>query len=246
MPRYNSNWQLVGLLAFLLTGCSSSPQTQSGRANESLAWELASSSRPQADRDRDADRKPVQLMMFFGVERGMVAVDLMAGGGFMTEVLSVAVGPSGKVYAHNQTTNKALMERLADNRLPNVVRVEGGLSSIPPDSVDVLVTVMNLHDVYNSAGSQAVVQALKGMSAVLKPGGVFGVVDHVGLPDANNAQLHRMTQQQAIEVVTAAGFVLEAESDLLASSSDDHTKIVTDASLRGRTDQFILRFRKPE
>jgi predicted methyltransferase len=248
-----SKWPLVGLSALLIAACASGTQSGSQVEKSTSAWtsaaltpELASPSRPQADRDRDADRKPAQLMTFFGVARGMTAIDVMAGGGFMTEVLSVTVGPTGKVYAQNQTANAAIGERLANNRLPNVARLDGDLSTIIPSSIDVVITVMNLHDVYNSASSALVVQALKGLHDVLKPGGVFGVVDHVGAPGADNATLHRMTKQQAIDVAEAAGFILEAESDVLAHPGDDHTRRVDDPSIRGRTDQFTLRFRKPK
>ena len=85
---------------------------------------------------------------------------------------------------------------------------------------------------------------IKYVHDLLKPGAVFGVVDHVGVPGADNAKLHRMQKQQAIEVVTAAGFVLDAESNVLARSTDDHTKRVDDPSIRWRTDQFVLKFRK--
>jgi predicted methyltransferase len=202
-------------------------------------------SRPQADRDRDADRKPEQLMVFFGVEPGMTAADFLAGGGFMTEVLSVTVGPTGKVYSYDQGANKTRDERLADNRLPNVFRT-GGTVPIPPNSLDVGIIVMNLHDIFNSAGPQATQAVLKAGYDLYKPGGVFGVVDHVGVAGADNAKLHRMTKQQAIDVVQAVGFVFEGESNVLAHSNDDHTKMVTDPAVRGKTDQFVLKFRKPK
>jgi predicted methyltransferase len=234
---------LTGAAALLVAACAFGPQA-AGWTNMTLGSALADPSRPQADRDRDADRKPSQLMTFFGVERGMAAVDLMAGGGFMSEVLAVTVGPAGKVYAQNQAANAALGERLANDRLPNVARLDGDLSSIAPGSVDVVITVMNLHDVYNSAGRDLVVQALGSVHGVLKPDGVFGVVDHVGAPGADNVTLHRMTKQQAIDVATAAGFVLEAQSDVLAHPGDDLTRRVDDPAIRGKTDQFVLKFRK--
>jgi predicted methyltransferase len=185
-------------------------------------------------------------MTFFGVERGMTAADFLAGGGFMTEVLSVTVGPTGKVYSFDQVANTTLDKRMSDSRLPNVVRADGNQVSIPQNSLDVAVIVMNLHDIYNDAGPQATQGILKNGYGLFKPGAVLGVVDHVGVPGTDNAKLHRITKQQAIDVVTAAGFVLESESDVLAHPSDDHTKLVTDPSVRGKTDQFTLKFRKPK
>ena len=224
-------------------------------ANE-LSKALASSARPQADRDRDADRKPAQLMSFFGVAKGMTTMDVIGLDGYLTEVLSVAVGPSGKVYLQNgpaalQERNGAVLKgiesRLANNRLPNVVRVDDILPSpaVPPNSVDFAITAMNLHDVIIHGGAPTATAFMKGVYSSLKPGGVLGVVDHVGAETGDNAKLHRMTKQQAIDIAKASGFIVEAESDLLAHPADDHTKHVLDPSIRGKTDQFTLRLRKP-
>lgn len=253
-------FSLLAASASLMIGaCASSPEaTKPSNAwtADALAAALAAPSRPQADRDRDADRKPAQLMTFLGVERGMTALDVMASGGYLTEVLSVAVGPTGKVHAHNtqqmlQFNNgaygKAIAARLENNRLPNVVRLDGEVSSLPPNSVDVAVTAMNLHDIYNrgAQGPQNAEAFMKGVFNALKPGGLFGVVDHVGVAGADNARLHRMQKQQAIDVAKAAGFVVEAESDIYANAADDHTKGPFDPALRGKTDQFTLKLRKP-
>jgi predicted methyltransferase len=250
-------WLLLALTSLLVVACGSVPKEGASKntwTNDALATALMTPSRPQADRDRDADRKPAQLMTFFGVERGMTAVDVMASGGYMTEVLSIAVGPTGKVHAQNPVAflqynngmyGKAIGERLASNRLPNVVRLDGELTTIAPNSVDVAVTALNLHDIYNR-NAQAAQVFVKSVYDALKPGGVFGVIDHAGVAGADNTKLHRMTKQQAIDVAKAAGFVVEAESDVLAHASDDHTKGPFDPSLRGKTDQFTLKLRKPK
>lgn len=248
------------VLASLVCACAL--QSPTGADGQSSKWTvdelraaLATPARPPADRDRDADRKPAELMVFFGIERGMTAIDVMAAGGYTTEVLSVAVGPTGKVYAHNslpmlQFNNgayaKAIAARLENDRLPNVVRLDGDLpGAVGVGNADVAITIMNLHDLYNRS-VQAAESFVKNVYDSLKPGGVFGVVDHAGNPGAENARLHRMTRQQAIDVVRTAGFFFEDESNVLANPSDDHTKGVFDASLRGKTDQFVLKFRKPK
>ena len=87
---------------------------------------------------------------------------------------------------------------------------------------------------------------LKAVYTMLKPGGVFGVTDHVGNDGANNAALHRIPKHFLIEDAKTAGFVVEAESDMLAHAADDHTKVVFDPTLRGKTDQFVVRLRKPK
>lgn len=250
-------------LAATLAACgsmqsgSSSSGAKASAGGGDLAVALASANRPAEDKARDADRKPAELMQFFGVKPGMTTVDVIALGGYVTEVLSVAVGPKGKVYAQNPPIAlqlrdgmyaKQITERLANNRLPNVVRVDGDLpasSQIPLGSVDVAITAMNYHDVRNQ-GPEIGVGFLKAVHAMLKPGGVFGVTDHVGNDGANNTQLHRIPKHILIEDAKTAGFVVEAESDILAHAADDHTKVVFDPTLRGKTDQFVVRLRKPK
>jgi predicted methyltransferase len=239
------------------TSTASSTQATAGAGGGNLAAALASANRPAEDKARDADRKPAELLQFFGVQPGMTAVDIIALGGYLTEALSVAVGPKGKVYAQNPPVAlqlrdgmyaKAITDRLANNRLPNVVRVDGDLpasTQIPVGSVDVAITAMNYHDVRNQSAELAG-GFLKAVYVMLKPGGVFGVTDHVGNDGANNAQLHRIPKHFLIEDAKAAGFIVEAESDLLAHSADDHTKNVFDPTLRGKTDQFVVRLRKPK
>jgi predicted methyltransferase len=223
---------------------SSSTVPKASAAGGNLAAALASADRPAEDKARDADRKPAELLQFFGVQPGMTTVDIIALGGYGTETLSVAVGPKGKVYAQNPPVAlqlrdgmyaKALTDRLANNRLPNVVRVDGDLPA----------SALNYHDVRNQAGEQAI-GFLKAANVMLKPGGVLGVTDHHGNDGADNTQLHRMPKHFLIEDAKAAGFVVEAESDLLAHPADDHTKNVFDPTLRGKTDQFVVRLRKPK
>jgi predicted methyltransferase len=243
----------LGLLA--LAGFAAQAAETSPKSTD-LAAGLAATTRPQADRDRDADRKPAQLLKFLGVKPGMTALDVIAAGGYMTEVLAVAVGPEGKVYSQNPPIMlkpdgrylKQVEARHAGGRLPNVVRVDADLPAaavVPPGSVDVAITALNFHDVYNR--DPALAQAfVKGVYSTLKPGGVFGLIDHVGVEGANNAELHRVPKQIAVDAAKTAGFTVEAESDLLAHPQDDHTKGVFDPALRGKTDQFVLKLRKPK
>lgn len=247
----------AGIVSLLIAGCASQPSdgdAGNGWNVNDLSAALANPARPQADRDRDADRKPAQLVTFFGVKPGMTVVDVIAAGGYFTEVLATAVGPTGKVYAQNPPMllkfregayDKAITERLANNRLENVIRVDADLppAVIAPGSIDVAVTALNFHDVHNMnpAAGQAF---MKSVYTMLKPGGVFGVIDHVGKEGADNAKLHRVPEQVAIDAAKAAGFTVEAQSELLAHPDDDHTRVVFDPGLRGKTDQFVLRLRK--
>jgi predicted methyltransferase len=248
---------MTGAATLALAGCASSGGggAKNAWSAADLAMALSAPARPQDDRSRDADRKPADLMVFFGVERGMTALDLIASGGYMTEVLATAVGPTGKVYAQNPPAflkfnngayDKAIATRLAANRLPNVVRVDADLpaaSLVPPGSVDVAVTALNLHDLYNR-DQAAAAKFLKDVHSMLKPGGVFGVIDHVGVAGADNQKLHRMQKADAIAAAKQAGFSVEGDSNLLAHATDDHTKGPFDPALRGKTDQFVLKLRK--
>jgi predicted methyltransferase len=209
---------------------------------------LLSPGRPLEDKARDAARKPIQTVQFLGIKTGDTVIDVIAAGGWFTEVLSAAVGPSGKVLAQNpdffvSQPNFAATEKARHDRLGNVQPVHGELAANGISGADAAVTALNLHDVYGQGGEAAAVAFAKGVYAALKPGAVFGVIDHVGIEGQNNAQFHRVQIAQARDVLTKAGFKIEAEADILENPGDDHTKPVF--QLAGRTDQFLIRARKP-
>ena len=217
---------------------------------------LAGDSRPEEDRARDAGRRPVDVLAFLGIETGMAVLDVMASGGYYTEVLSLAVGPEGSVVAHNTPGflqfrdgyyENAISERLAGNRLPNVTRLNKDFAELSAEDgqFDAAITALNFHDIYNRNGKEAAVASLQGIGATLKPGGVLGVIDHVGAPDADNATLHRIDPALVVETATAAGFVVAGESDILGSADDAHTLGVFDEAIRGKTDRFLLKLEKP-
>lgn len=234
------------LAAALLASASFAAHAQAWQGEE-LAKALSSADRPQEDRARDADRKPAQVMQLLGVQRGMTALDLIAGGGYLTEVLSIAVGPQGKVFMQNPPgMGSRVGTRLDNNRLANVVPVEGNLpnAGVPAGSVDVAITAMNFHDVYNRGGAQAGEAFLKNVFDALKPGGALVVIDHAGNPGADNATLHRVPKDAVIAAAKAVGFTVDVDSNILANPADDRTKGIREEGLRGKTDQFALRLRK--
>ena len=217
---------------------------------------LADESRPAADRSRDAGRRPAEVIAFLGIEPGMRVIDVIAAGGYYTEVLSLAVGPDGHVIAHNTdrvlqfrdgANEKAISERLANNRLPNVTRLNKNFDAMSPSDgpFDAGITALNFHDIYNGSGADAAVSMLQTIASVLKPGGVFGIIDHAGVAGADNTQLHRIEVEKVIATAEAAGFIVESRSDLLRNAADDHTQGVFAEGLRGNTDRFLLKLRKP-
>jgi predicted methyltransferase len=247
----NLQSHLRPLLALALVGAVAQIAHAQDEQVARMRAALAAPDRPAENRARDAARKPIESVQFFGVATGDTVVDMIAAGGWFTEVLSAAVGPGGKVYSSNppflvqQEAEAALHKRLG-----NVAAVHGSLAEARAENVDAIVTAQNLHDIYNGyndqpGGEDAAVAFVKGLYAALKPGGVLGVIDHVGVAGQDNKALHRMLPQQARDVLTKAGFLIEAESNLLANPADDHTKGVFDPSVRGKTDQFMFRARKP-
>lgn len=219
---------------------------------------LADPSRPEADRARDAQRKPDQIVAFWGIESGMTVLDLFAAGGYYTEVLAAATGPDGTVLAHNNNFlltvrdgvfDKEMTARLADNRLPNVERLDVELQEmdLAPESLDAVNFVLNYHDVYSFAkeAGGTTEDVLSLLYSLLKPGGVLGVIDHAANPGPHQRELHRINEDIVVEEVTGAGFTLEARNDLLRNPDDDLTQPVFNPGLRGHTDRFVLLFRKP-
>ena len=217
---------------------------------------LADAARPAADKDRDAARFPAELLAFAQVDKGEVVGDFIMGGGYWTRLLGTAVGPNGKVYAFQPDEFIAFRAAYGDEQnaavagRANVVALRGPLTAPPfPEKLDTIITVQNLHDLYLGVMPEGTAaKAITALFDALKPGGTLLVVDHsaaeaAGLAAANT--VHRMDKQAAIGALTAAGFVLEAESELYSRPDDPRTANVFDPSIRGKTDQFALRFRKP-
>jgi predicted methyltransferase len=238
-----------------LAGAAALP-ARAAETHEALAAALARPDRPEADRARDAGRRPAEVVAFLEIGPGMTVVDLIAAGGYYTEVLSGAVGPKGRVHAQNNAyvlkirdgaNEKALSARLADGRLANVERLDREMDDLglAPGSIDAAVTALNFHDVYNGRGEQAADGFLKTVFAALKPGGVLGIIDHSGGAGGDDAELHRIDEARVVAAAERAGFEVEAKSDLLRNPGDDRKTNVFDPAIRGRTDRFLLRLRKP-
>jgi len=220
---------------------------------------VADSNRPAADKERDANRKPGETLEFLGVKSGEKVGELLPGGGYFTRLFSKAVGPKGHVYAlvpERPANAPADMPDLAakakeiaaDAQYKNVTVVVAPLTSLaPPAPVDLVFTSQNYHDLHNFPVD--VVGYNKGVLNSLKPGGLYVVLDHSaaagsGLRDTKT--LHRIDAEVVKKEVTDAGFEFVGASDALANAADPRTAAVFDPSIRGKTDQFILKFRKPK
>lgn len=228
--------------------------------DEAIAAALADPARPQADRARDALRRPDAVLGFFGIKPGMAVFDLFSGGGYYTEIVSRVVGEGGRVTAHNNTAylgfaEEDLRTRYTDNRLPNVERIiaEASGLDLPPASFDAALAILTWHDFYNAdpdEGWPAIDEPAltELLCRALKPGAVLGIVDHVAAPGSDPHQtaknLHRIDPERIKADLADSCFVYEAESTVLRNPDDDHTKPVFDASVRGHTDQVVYRFRR--
>ena len=225
-------------------------------APDNLAAALNAPGRPDADKARDAARKPVELMAFAGVEPGMKIGDFIIGGGYFTRLFSAAVGEGGHVYAFQPKEfirfNGDYQKSLDDvAKLSNVTPVAGSLGAVSfPEPLDLVWTSQNYHDLHLGFMKPEQIAALdKAIFDSLKPGGVFLVIDHYapdGTGDTLSKKLHRIDIETVKSELTAAGFVLEAESDLLRNPTDPRDVSVFDDAIKGKTDQFVLKFRKPK
>lgn len=212
-------------------------------------------SRLDSDRARDADRKPDRVLDFFGIKRGMHVADLMAGDGYFTEILARSLGDEGRVYCQNTAiplrvfAEKPLTERLARPGLENVVRLDTEFDDTGlPEGLDAAILIRFYHDFGWMEVDRDMFNDM--VFSRLKPGGLFGVVDHIakaGVGISQGKSLHRVDPALVREEIEAAGFVLEAESFLLRNKADDHEwNIFSDgAKRRDKTDRFIYLFRKP-
>lgn len=233
------------LLATLLTATA---------AGAHPAMAVADSHRPAADTARDADRKPAEMLEFAKIDHGKKVVDFIAGHGYFTRLFAVAVKPGGSVIAvvpkqvadHDPVAVSTLAAIAAEPAYGDVT-VVSGLLDPSIKNVDVIWTAQNYHDLHN-APPELLAGANNAIFAALKPGGYYVVIDHAaaaGSGASATSTLHRIDPAVVKAEVTAAGFVFDGESTALANPADDHTKPVFDPSVRGHTDQFALRFKKP-
>lgn len=221
---------------------------------------LATSRRSPEDRARDESRHASAVLSFFGIAPGMSVIDLYSGGGYYSELLAYVVGPSGHVVAHNsppfqQRAQREMAVRYQPGRLENVEQLlaDNNDLKLPAERFDAALIILAYHDLYYVNEAEGVpptnVPRLLGeIYRSLKPGGVLGVVDHAAVPGSpadTGASLHRIDEALVRSQLTAAGFLFEAQSEILRNPDDDRTRLPFSPDLRGRTDRFVLRFRKP-
>lgn len=211
--------------------------------------------RSEQERNRDAGRKPDQVLAFFGVAPGMKVGEIQAGGGYFSGLLAAVVGDAGHVYAHNAPSSIArrkgvnpIEERIKDYGLTNMTPLVGEVAEPGfPEDLDAVFMIMTYHDACYSDVDRAALN--KSVMDSLKPGGTFGILDHASRPgkgfdDAHAC--HRIEKCALIDEVTGYGFELVDESDCLENDTDTRDKIPFEKGLRDHTCRFVVKFRKPD
>ena len=221
----------------------------------SYAAALADPGRTAEDRARDEARHAAETLDFAGVQPGQKIADMIIGGGYFTRIFSAAVGSEGHVTAWQPAEFIAFQASYGDSltavdALPNVDGIRSSMGAPEfPSGLDLVFTAQNYHDLHlNIAPAGTASNVNTAVFNALKPGGLYVVVDHhavAGAPLTAADTVHRIDIEAVKREVLAAGFVLDGESDILANPADPRTASVFDPSIRGRTSQFMLRFRKP-
>lgn len=242
-------------LVLLLAASPAFAQTPSA----AVVAAVADAGRPENDKAVDALRKPAETVAFSGMKAGDKVAELAPGGGYFTRIFAKAVGPKGQVYAFFGTQYDARLKSQGQDPdrqftdlkriYPNLGVIHGPLVDfVTPQKVDMVWTSDNYHDLHNKQYDTDAAVINKRVYDSLKPGGIYLIVDHRAAKGAGigvTETLHRMDEDILKREVQAAGFRLVAESQVLAQPGDDNTKRVFEQDVRGKTDQFVLKFVKP-
>ncbi len=210
----------------------------------------------RADQQPDDERrKAAKVLALAGVGPGDTVVDMLPGQGYWTRIFTGIVGPKGRVYAlwpaaAAKYAAKPLPALQARNLANVTAQVLPTNAITVPAPVDLVWTVQNYHDIPNDGGGEAAIDAFNAsVFKALKPNGIYVVIDHADSPNTGltgTSTRHRIDPAVVKAQVLKAGFVFEGGSTALANKNDDHSKGVFDPAVRGKTDQFAYKFRKPK
>ena len=244
----------AALGALSLSACmtASEPSAPAVVAIDAYAAAVADPRRLPEEVARDPLRHPAEMLAFIGLKPGQAIADIRPEEGYFTRLFAPVVGATGRVYAFvpNQTAERenAFGDTLAAT-FPNTVRVTGALETMSFDRpLDVVFMGQEYHDFVIPRFGVDVAAMNRRVFEVLKPGGLYVILDHQSAPGAGTSvvgTLHRIEGSALRAQVEAAGFVFEGQTDVVANPDDDHSLSVFDAAIRGKSDQFVYRFRKP-
>ena len=249
----------IGVLA--LVGMVMSAGAKPGQPEPaSVTAAVASKSRSADNVKLDDSRKPAELLKFMGLKRGMHVADMFGGNLYWAEITAPVVGPTGSVTIWEPTqfyqgdTKTKLDAFVAAH--PNVRLLAQPFEAprLPAKAFDFMLINLDYHDVYWESSKFKVVRMdpdawLKQIYASVKPGGIVGVVDHAAHPGGDTRavvdKLHRIDPAVVLADFKRTGFVLDGQSGMYRNPADDHGLLVFDPKIRGKTDRFVFRFRKP-
>jgi predicted methyltransferase len=246
---------ILSLMLALAAGAATLPIAALAAPSPAVVAALADPARTPAEKARDDQRKAAAVLEFAQIKPGDKVADLFPGSGYFTHIFAKVVGPNGVVYAAVGNAKESTPPP-PNPAYPNVkVDTQAWSDFGPPEKLDVVFNSQFYHDLFNpqfdppTGGPEGLAKVNKAIFNALKPGGVYVVIDHAGAPGTGYSQmntLHRIEESVVKDELKQAGFVLEAESDALRNPADPRTAMVFDPSIRGKTDQFMLRFRKPK
>ena len=248
-------------LTLALCGASGIAATAATAKPANVTAAVAATANRTADNAKlDESRKPAEVLKFLGLQTGMQAIDMFGGNRYWAEIMAPAIGPKGHVtvWEPTQFYDKDSQQKFAafQAKTPNTHLIVSPFEALAldPNSYDFMMINLNYHDVYWESAKYGVKRMepdafLKTVYAAMKPGGIVGVIDHVGNPGDTREtveKFHRIDPAVVKADFERAGFRLEAESDILRNPADDHSLLVFNPQIRGKTDRFVYKFRKPQ
>jgi len=245
---------LIFMVTFFLVSCSK--DIEKLPVNEQAIY---LPSRFSDDIPRDRNRKPLDVLNFSTIQPGMTVVDLLGGGGYYSELFNHIVGEKGKVYLQNNSlflrfSSEELEQRLANNRLKNVVRLDSEFADMQlPEQVDMIFLGLSFHDLYVKRDDPVITadrdQVYAQLKAALKPGGKIILIDHAAEPGTGISKTkknHRIDEDWVKQDMASEGFVFVDSIDVLRNPNDDRTLDIWKGKVRNKTDRFIHMYLKPE
>jgi predicted methyltransferase len=242
------------MLAFA-AGVALAAASASAAPSPAVTAALGDPARTAAEKANDDRRKAAEVLEFAQIKSGDKVADMFPGSGYFTHIFAKVVGPTGAVYEVVGNAAESTPPP-ANPAYPNVKVDSHAWGEFgPPEKLDVVFNSQFYHDLFNpqfnppTGGPEGLAKVNKAIFNALKPGGLYVIIDHAGRPGTGYSEmntLHRIEESVVKDQMKQAGFVLEAESDVLRNPADPKDKMVFDPSIRGKTDQFMLRFRKPK
>ena len=243
----------------LMMAATTLPTTAHAAPANVKASVAATAVRTEANVKLDASRKPAEVLTFLGLKKGMRVSDMFGGNFYWAEIIAPSVGPKGRVsiWQPQQFYSQKVLDRYNAYKAkqPNVWMRMSPFEApdLQPATYDFMLINLDYHDVYWQSPKYGITPMeprawLSAIYAAMKPGGIVGVVDHIGPPGDTRAiveKLHRIDPAVVKADFERAGFVLDRESDILRNPADDHSLLVFDPAIRGKTDRFVYRYKRP-